>query len=75
MRAAQLSLAEREGFQIADFGLQNWPGMIAPLMAQGLANSYLPGKEQTAGRTFQRYGLRIGLNTGSNLLRPPVGEG
>ena len=47
----------------------NWPGMIAPLMAEGLANSYLPGKEQTAGRTFQRYGLRIGLNTASNLLR------
>jgi hypothetical protein len=47
----------------------NWPGMIAPLMAEGLANSYLPAKEQTAGRTFQRYGLRIGLNTASNLLR------
>jgi len=47
----------------------NWPGMIAPLMAEGLANTYLPVKEQTAGRTFQRYGLRIGLNTASNLLR------
>ena len=47
----------------------NWPGMIAPLMAESLANSYLPVKEQTAGRTFQRYGLRIGLNTASNLLR------
>ena len=47
----------------------NWPGMIAPLMAEGLANSYLPVKERTAGRTFQRYGLRIGLNTASNLLR------
>ncbi len=47
----------------------NWPGMISPLMAEGLANSYLPVKEQTVGRTFQRYGLRIGLNTASNLLR------
>jgi len=47
----------------------NWPGMIAPLLAESLANSYLPVKEQTAGRTFQRYGLRIGLNTASNALR------
>ena len=47
----------------------NWPGMIAPLLAEGLANSYLPVKEQTAGRTFQRYGIRIGLNTASNAVR------
>jgi hypothetical protein len=47
----------------------NWPGIIAPLLAESLANSYLPDKEQTAGRTFQRYGWRIGLNTASNALR------
>jgi hypothetical protein len=47
----------------------NWAGMIAPLLAEGLANSYLPVKEQTAGRTFQRYGIRIGLNTAANALR------
>jgi hypothetical protein len=47
----------------------NWPGLFSPLMAEGLANSYLPVKERTVGRTFQRYGLRIGLNTASNLLR------
>src|SRR5882762_8698972 len=47
----------------------NWPGMISPLMAEGLANSYLPDAERTVGKTFQRYGLRIGLNTASNLLR------
>jgi hypothetical protein len=47
----------------------NWPGMVGPLLAESLANSYLPVKEQTAGRTFQRYGLRIGLNTASNALR------
>jgi hypothetical protein len=29
----------------------------------------LPVKEQTAGRTFQRYGIRIGLNTAGNALR------
>jgi hypothetical protein len=47
----------------------NWAGMIAPLLAESLANSYLPVKEQTAGRTFQRYGIRIGLNTVANGLR------
>jgi len=29
----------------------------------------LPAKEQTAGRTFQRYGIRIGSYTASNALR------
>jgi hypothetical protein len=47
----------------------NWAGMIGPLLAESLANSYLPVKEQTVGRTFQRYGMRIGLNTASNALR------
>jgi hypothetical protein len=47
----------------------NWAGMLAPLLAESLANSYLPVKEQTAGRTFQRYGIRIGLNTASNALK------
>src|SRR5436309_489672 len=35
----------------------------------GPLSSYLPVKEQTAGRTFQRYGIRVGLNTASNALR------
>src|SRR5437016_7340466 len=47
----------------------NWAGMLGPLLAESLANSYLPVKEQTAGRTFQRFGWRIGLNTASNALR------
>jgi hypothetical protein len=47
----------------------NWPGILGPLLAESLANSYLPVKEQTAGLTFQRYGIRIGLNTASNALR------
>src|SRR6267143_933233 len=46
----------------------NWPGILGPLLAESLASSYLPVKEQTAGRTFQRYGIRIGLNTASNAL-------
>ena len=47
----------------------NWAGMLGPLLAESLANSYLPVEEQTAGRTFQRYGIRIGLYTASNALR------
>ena len=47
----------------------NWAGILSPLLAESLANSYLPVKEQTAGRTLQRYGWRIGLNTASNALR------
>src|SRR5438445_13061095 len=47
----------------------NWAGMLGPLLAESLANSYLPVKEQTAGRTFQRYGIRIGFCTTSNALR------
>jgi hypothetical protein len=47
----------------------NWPGMLSPLMAEGLANSYLPDAERTVGKTFQRYGLRIGLNIAGNILK------
>ena len=42
----------------------NWPGILGPLLAESLANSYLPAKEQTAGRTFRRYGFRVGLEHG-----------
>src|SRR5216684_932121 len=47
----------------------NWAGMLGPLLAESLANSYLPDKERTAGQTFQRYGIRVGLNTAGNALR------
>lgn len=47
----------------------NWPGILGPLLAESLANSYLPEKEQTAGRTFRRYGFRVGLNTASKVVR------
>jgi len=47
----------------------NWPGVLGPLLAESLANSYLPANEQTAGRTFRRYGYRVGLNTAGKLLR------
>jgi len=47
----------------------NWGGMLGPLLAESLANSYLPVKEQTAGQTFQRYGVRVGFNAAGNILR------
>ena len=47
----------------------NWPGILGPLLAESLANSYLPVDEQTAGRTFRRYGVRLGFTAGTNVLK------
>jgi hypothetical protein len=47
----------------------NWPGILGPLFAEGLANSYLPEQEQTASHTFQRYGVRMGFTAGANLVK------
>jgi hypothetical protein len=47
----------------------NWPGMLGPLFAESLANSYLPVKEQTTGRTFRRYGIRLGFTASTNILK------
>jgi len=47
----------------------NWPGTLGPLFAESLANSYLPVSEQTAGRTFQRYGIRLGFTATTNILK------
>jgi hypothetical protein len=47
----------------------NWPRLIGPLAAEVLANSYLPAKEQTGGKTAQRYGVRIGFIEAGNLAK------
>ena len=47
----------------------NWPGILGPLFAESLANSYLPVKEQTSGRTFRRYGVRLGFTAGTNIVK------
>lgn len=47
----------------------NWPGMLGPLFAESLANAYLPVEEQTAGRTFRRYGIRLGFTAGTNIVK------
>jgi len=47
----------------------NVPGIVGPLLAEGLANTYLPDSERTAGKTFERYGIRIGFSAANNLLK------
>jgi hypothetical protein len=47
----------------------NWPGIIAPLAAAGLANTYMPDAQRTAGYTFRNYGLAIAAYAGVNLLK------
>lgn len=47
----------------------NWGGLLGPLFAETIANSYLPLKEQTGGRTLQRYGVRIGFVAAGNLAK------
>jgi hypothetical protein len=47
----------------------NWPGILGPLFAEGLANSYLPAAQQTAGDTFSRYGMRLGFTAGANIVK------
>jgi hypothetical protein len=40
----------------------NWSGVLGSLVAEGLANSYLPDEERTAGKTFSRFGIRMGFS-------------
>ncbi|MGB7281352.1 MAG: hypothetical protein WBE13_03735 [Candidatus Acidiferrum sp.] len=47
----------------------NLPGTLGPLMAEGLANVYLPQSQRTAGKTFQRYGIRIGIGAANNIVK------
>ncbi len=47
----------------------NWPGVIAPLAAAGLANTYMPDAQRTVGYTFQNYGTSLAVSAGVNLLK------
>lgn len=47
----------------------NLPGTMGPLAAEGMANLYLPDSERTVGKTFERFGFRIGFGAVNNLLR------
>ncbi len=47
----------------------NLPGTLGALFAESLANTYLPDSERTAGKTFQRFGIRIGFSAANNLVK------
>jgi hypothetical protein len=47
----------------------NYSGLIGPLLAEGLANSYYPDQNRDVSDTFARYGADLGWKFGGNLLR------
>jgi hypothetical protein len=47
----------------------NWAGILGPLGAAALANTYLPKDSQGVGNTFGNWGFALGVNAGTNLLR------
>ncbi len=47
----------------------NWSGLLGSLMAEGLANSYLPDEERTTGKTFSRFGIRMGFSAVGYLAK------
>jgi hypothetical protein len=50
-------------------GAFNWSGLMGGLLAEGLANSYLPDGERTAGKTFSRFGIRVGFGILNNVVK------
>jgi hypothetical protein len=50
-------------------GAFNWSGLMGGLLAEGLANSYLPDRERTAGKTFSRFGIRVGFGILNNVVK------
>jgi len=47
----------------------NWSGMLGPLGASALANTYLPTDSQGVGPTFSRWGISLAGTAGVNLFR------
>ena len=47
----------------------NWSGVLAGLIAESLANTYLPDGERTAGKTFSRFGIRVGFGALDNVVK------
>jgi len=47
----------------------NWSEIGGALMAESFANVYLPSGERTAGKTFRRYGLRLGFDGLTNVVK------
>ena len=47
----------------------NWSGLLGPLGASALANTYLPEDSQGVGLTFARWGTSLAGRAASNVLR------
>jgi hypothetical protein len=47
----------------------NVSGILGPLGAEGLANTYLPDAERTAGQTFERFGIQIAVIAGGSIAK------
>ena len=47
----------------------NWAGILGPLGAAGLANTYLPPDAQGIGHTFGNWGIALALSAGANVMR------
>ncbi len=47
----------------------NWSNVMGGLMAESLAVSYLPDSERTAGKTFTRFGVRMGFSALDNVVK------
>jgi hypothetical protein len=47
----------------------NISGVLGPLGAEGLANTYLPDAERTAGQTFERFGIQMAVLAASNVAK------
>jgi len=47
----------------------NVSGILGPLGAEGLSNTYLPDAERTTGKTFERYGIQMAIIAGGNIAK------
>jgi hypothetical protein len=47
----------------------NSSGLLGPLLAESLANAYLPASQQTAGKTFERYGTDTAWKFAANMFK------
>jgi hypothetical protein len=47
----------------------NISGLLGPLGAEGLSNTYLPDAERTGGKTFERYGIQMAIIAGGNIVK------
>ena len=47
----------------------NWAGILGPLGAAAVENTYLPEANRTVGTTFENYGIALAITAGTNTLR------